>query len=162
MRFDSGNAECRVFTWKDGVLSPLGHDLELTVGRFTITIEGETIDASFDADSLRVAAAAGGAIPLSARDKASIEETIVKEILKARRHPQIRFHADGVGDEIRGTLTLLGKSHEIVCKHSASGARHTAEARIHQPDFGIAPYRAMLGALRLKADVDVRVTLTAA
>ena len=123
---------------------------------------GEKVDAAFAADSLRVASSSGSALPLGARDKASIEETIVKEILQARRHPQIRFQG-AVGEaEIRGTLTLVGKSREIVCMHLIDGARHTAEARIHQPDFGITPYRAMLGALRLKADVIVRVTLTAA
>jgi YceI-like domain len=162
MRFDEGSAECRVFTYKDGLLSPFGHDLTLGVGRFTIEVNGAEVDASFEADSLRVVAGSGGAVPLLQRDKQSIEETIAKEILQARKYPRILFRA-GVGEkEIRGQLTLLGKTREIVCRHVADGARHTAEARIHQPDFGITPYRAMLGALRLKADIDVRVTLTSA
>jgi polyisoprenoid-binding protein YceI len=162
MRFDPSNAECRVFTYKDGLLSPLGHDLELSVGRFTIDIQDGKVDASFASDSLKVVSGSGGAMPLTQKDKASIEETIAKEILQSRRYPDIRFHADNIEKEIRGTLTLVGKSREVACRHSIDGARHTAEARIHQPDFGIKPYRAMLGALRLKADVDVRVTLTAA
>jgi hypothetical protein len=161
MRFDEGSADCRVFTYKDGILSPLGHDLVLGVTRFTIDIEGDRIEASFAADSLRVISGSGGAVPLSTRDQTSIEETIVKEVLQARRHPHIEFRGT-VGEEIRGTLTLVGRSRELVCRHTTDGTRHTAEARIHQPDFGIKPYRAMLGALRIKPDVDVKLTLTAA
>jgi hypothetical protein len=160
MRFDESSADCRVFTYKDGLLSPMGHDLELRVARFTIDVEGERIEARFAADSLQVVAGSGGAVPLGARDKATIEETVAGEILQARRHPYIEYHAT-LGDEIRGSLMLLGKSRPVTCKHLIEGKRHVAEARIHQPDFGIKPYRAMLGALRLKPDLDVRVTISA-
>src|SRR5689334_17398961 len=113
MRYDQASAECRILTYKDGLLSPLGHDLTLAVGRFTIDVEGDRIDAGFAADSLTVLSATGGAVPLGARDKASIEETIAKEILQARRHPRIEFRATVAEKEIRGTLTLLGRSREI-------------------------------------------------
>jgi hypothetical protein len=33
---------------------------------------------------------------------------------------------------------------------------------LHQPDFGIRPYRAMLGALKVKAGVVVRASIPAA
>jgi polyisoprenoid-binding protein YceI len=161
MKFDESSAECQVLTYKDGILSPLGHDLTIAVGRFTIAVDGERVEASFDAGSLRVLSSSGGAVPLSQRDKQSIEETIAREILKAQRHPRIEFRGTVGESEIRGQLTLVGKTREIVCRHRVEGARHTAEARLHQPDFGISPYRAMLGALRLKADLDVRVSLRA-
>ena len=35
-------------------------------------------------------------------------------------------------------------------------------ASVHQPDFGIRPYSAMLGTLRGQADVSVRVVLPGA
>jgi hypothetical protein len=41
------------------------------------------------------------------------------------------------------------------------GERLATSVRLHQPDFGIAPYRAMLGALRVKADVVVRASVPA-
>jgi hypothetical protein len=34
-----------------------------------------------------------------------------------------------------------------------------AEVKIHQPDFGIKPYTAALGALKVKPDVLVRVSV---
>ena len=48
------------------------------------------------------------------------------------------------------------------CTASEHGARLDSLlelVRLHQPDFGITPYRAMLGALKVKADV--RVTIAA-
>jgi polyisoprenoid-binding protein YceI len=159
MRYDEGSADCRVFTFKDGMLSPLGHDLELQVTRFTVDVSDDKsrVEASFAADSLRVLNATGGAVPLLERDRASIEGTVASEILQARRHPRIEFRSTAISEqEIRGTLTLLGRSREIVCRRETA---ETATAQIHQPDFGIKPYRAMLGALRLKADLTVRITL---
>jgi hypothetical protein len=62
MRFDEGSADCQVLTYKDGLLSPLGHDLVLGVTRFTIEVEGDRVEASFAADSLRVLSGSGGAV----------------------------------------------------------------------------------------------------
>jgi hypothetical protein len=150
------NADCRVFTYKDGLLSPFGHDLELKVTRFTIEEKDGVVEARFSPDSFEVVNATGGAVPLLPRDRASIPETIEKEILKRR---EISFRSTKItAEEIRGTLTILGRAREIVCKHQLDGTRHTASARLHQPDFGITPYRAMLGALRLKPDIEVRVS----
>ena len=42
------------------------------------------------------------------------------------------------------------------------GGARLAEATIHQPDFGIRPYQAALGGLRVKPDVQVRVSVTEA
>jgi polyisoprenoid-binding protein YceI len=165
MRFDESSAECRVFTFKEGLLSPLGHDLELRVGRFTIDVSDDrrTVEAKLDAGSLRVAAARvdGRSEDVSARDRASIEKTIVDDVLHARKYPEILFCSISVEDrEIRGTLTLHGRSREIRCAHEVAGARHTASVRLEQPQFGITPYRAMLGALRVRADLLVEVRLS--
>jgi hypothetical protein len=40
-------------------------------------------------------------------------------------------------------------------------SHYIAEARIHQPDFGIRPYTALLGTLRVQPDVMVRVVVPA-
>ena len=41
---------------------------------------------------------------------------------------------------------------------SVVAGRQQLDVVLNQPDFGIAPYRAMLGALKIQADVTVRVT----
>jgi polyisoprenoid-binding protein YceI len=167
MRFDEKAAECLVFTFKEGLLSPLGHDLKLHVTRFVVEVADDRIavEARFDAASLRVQAAMvdGREAQVSARDRRSIESTIVEEILRARRFPEIVFRSTAVTpNELRGALTLVGRTRDVVCKHEVEGGRHVATARLHQPDFGIAPYSAMLGTLRIRPDVLVRVSLPVA
>jgi hypothetical protein len=155
--FDAASARCRIFTFKEGILSAVAHDLEIDVGRFTVEIDraARTADARFDATSLKVIAPTH----LSSRDRATIEKTIVDEVLLARRWPEIRYRARATDERtLTGTLTLHGRERTIDC--ITDGAT-TAEAHIHQPDFGIKPYTAMLGTLRIKPDVIVRLTLTA-
>ena len=170
MRFDPTTAECRVFTYKEGLLSAVAHDLEIRVESFTIEIDETAwrLEARFDPTSLRVVGAVrNGAVDpgeLSESDKRTIEGNIVRDVLDAARHPEIRFTSDaatGRGDDlaVRGTLALHGHTRDVtvIARRGADG--WTAEARLHQPDFGIRPYSAMLGTLRVKADVVVRVTL---
>ncbi len=101
---------------------------------------------------------------LSESDKRTIEGTIARDVLDTARHPEIRFTSDagtGRGDEfaVRGALALHGHTRDltVIARRTASG--WTAEVRLHQPDFGIRPYSAMLGTLRVQAGVVVRVTL---
>src|SRR6266498_3740801 len=54
--YDAQRAQCLVFTFKEGMLSALAHDLKLQVNQMTIDVDekARAIDARFDAKSLRV------------------------------------------------------------------------------------------------------------
>jgi hypothetical protein len=173
MRLDSSSADCVVRTCKEGLLSAIAHDLEIRVTSFTIDIDERRwrIEARFDARSLRVVGAlrGGTVVPeeLSDGDKRTIEENIVRDVLRADRYPEIRFVSDAAesrGDElvITGTLALHGCERPLVVSARRDGERWTADVRIRQPDFGIRPYRAMLGTLRIRPDVTVRVVVPGA
>jgi hypothetical protein len=170
MRIDAASAECVVRTFKEGLLSAVAHDLEIAVTAFTIDVDERAwrVDARFDARSLRVVDACreGMLAPgtLSQADKRAIEGHIVRDVLDADRDPEIRFsstRATGDGDAllIDGTLALHGRERSVVVTARRDGGRWIAETRLHQPDFGITPYHAMLGTLRVGADVVVRVTV---
>lgn len=172
MRFDATTADCRVFTFKEGLLSAVAHDLEIAVTAFTITIDETAwrLDARFDATSLRVVGAVRSGVvdpnALSESDKRTIEGNIVRDVLAAGRHPEIRFASEGAtarGDElaIAGTLALHGRTQPVEATARREAASWKSELRLHQPDFGIRPYSAMLGTLRVQADVLVRVTVRA-
>lgn len=152
-------AECVVFTYKDGLLSPIAHDLELSVGTFTLEATPERVSARFDPSSLRVMKPAS----LSDKDRRTIEATIVSDVLAAKRFPEICFQsssvtADGDGHRVDGTLTLHGRSKALSARVERRGDRWVCEVVLHQPDFGIRPYTAMLGTLKIKPDVRVRIT----
>lgn len=171
MRFDATNAECLVFTFKEGLLSAVAHDLQIRVERFTVAYDEAAghVEARFDARSLRVVTAMKDGKPspgaLSESNKAEIERTIQKEVLDAARHPEIVFTGRVVegsvpgARRVDGTLALHGRSQPLTLRVEDAGARKVVTARLHQPDFGIKPYSALLGTLKIKPDVDVRVTL---
>ena len=167
-RFDERTAECRVFTFKEGALSALAHDLELRVTHFHVEVGDDlSITASFDATSLVVLHALdkGRATrALSEADKKKIARTAADEVLRARQHPEIHFRSApatpaGEGYHLRGTLTLCGRSRPLELFTRREGGRQLTEATLLQPDFGIVPYRALLGTLRLRPEVKILVAL---
>jgi polyisoprenoid-binding protein YceI len=173
-RFHQDNADVLVFTFKEGLLAAVAHDLKIRVTRFSIWIDEETseIEATFDPASLRVVTAmkdgaeAHGA--LSESDRRKIEEHIADDVLQAKRFPEIRFASrsveedDATGYRVSGQLTLRGTTREVMIASRSDGEGQVAEVRIHQPDFGIQPFSALLGTLKIKADVVVTVALAGA
>lgn len=170
-RYDAHNADCFVFTFKEGLLSPIAHDLRLRVTSFAIEVDAvsNAVLASFDTSSLRVDAPMkdGTENPsaLSAADKHKIAGQIREQILHSERYPQAQFRSSAVspradgGYDLRGELTLHGVARPIDAQTRAVAGRQQLELRLHQPDFGITPFRAMLGTLKIRADVLVRVTM---
>lgn len=169
---DATSAECLVLTFKEGLLSAVAHDLQIRVGTFTIDVDDTThaITARFDPASLKVIGAVqDGAVregALSDADKQKIEHTIADEVLAVRAFPDIRFTStqvqpEGEGFRVWGELTLHGRTKAIVFPVHRRADRYVAEVTIHQPDFGIKPYSALLGALKIKPDVTVRCSAPA-
>lgn len=163
-RYDAGSAEVLVFTFKEGLLSAVAHDLKLKVGRFTVDVEGGVAKAEFDPTSLRVLTAMKdgqenpGALPGFAQ--AEIEKNLQADVLQPKKHPTIRFETTQVSDvEVRGRLALHGESREVRGQRKVEGTRDVAEFHLDQRDFGIKPFSAMLGTLKIKPEVVVRVSL---
>ena len=174
-RFHQDNADVLVFTFKEGLLSAIAHDLEIRVTKFAIHVDEATkaIDATFDARSLKVMGAmkdgarATGA--LSDSDKQKIEANIADDVLHAKKHPEIRFTStsveedpSGTGYRVRGRLALAGQTHEIAFVSRTDGEGQVAEIKLDQPTWGIKPYSAMLGTLKIKPEIIVRVALPGA
>ena len=164
-------AECLVYTFKEGLLSTVAHDLELRVTAFAIEVadDARSLEARFDARSLRVERnmhAGRPGSPPSARDRETIEANIAGDVLEARDFPEIRFRSTAITREgtqaiIEGTLTLHGRTRPITFRAVEESGRWVTEVHLHQPDYGIRPYSALLGTLRVQPAVMVRVTLPA-
>lgn len=159
-RYDASTAEITVLTFKEGVLSAVAHDLKLNVSRFALEIDGKIVKLAVEADSLRVVSAMRDGVEssaLKAHSFAEIEDTVRTKVLETSRFPTIEFVSTGVMDtEVVGVLTLHGQTHEVRGRRSGT----SAEFRLDQRRFGIKPYSAMLGALKIKPEVVVRVTIT--
>lgn len=177
--FDQNSAESLVFTFKEGLLSAVAHDLRIKVTRFTLAVDagdggdvagGPRVEARWDAGSLVVDSVMrdGRENPgaLGQRDLDKIARTIREDVLQSARHPAITFRSERVElaaerARIEGALTLCGRTRTIAIEAKKDGARWVAEATLHQPDYGIKPYSAMLGTLKIKPDVKVRVSVAA-
>lgn len=170
LRFDESSAECLVFTFKEGLLAAAAHDLKIRVTRFTLEVEEQarTVDARFDPRSLRVVCAMDGAAEspgtLTDANRAEIESNLVRYVLEPDSHPEIRFVSSAVretgeGFDVEGTLELHGLRRPLRVPLRRDGDAYVAEVAVHQPDFAIRPYSALLGAIRVQADVRVRVTV---
>ena len=170
--YDATTAECWVYSYKEGLLSKIAHDLKHRDTRFTIKVDPQNneIEAEVDARSLRVDCVMKegkeSTSELTGDDKAEIEDQIVMDVLHADVHPLIRFRSTEVvespeGLEIQGTLVLNDRTQPIGTVARRVNGHYVAELTIHQPAFGIKPYSAMLGALKIKPDVVVRVLVPA-
>jgi polyisoprenoid-binding protein YceI len=153
---DASTAECLVYTYREGLLAAVGHDLCLRVERFAVEVTGDpaspSILARFDAASLRTTGA------LSSADARKIERDAAESVLAAHRHPTIEFRStriirDGERARVEGTLALHGVTRALTVDAVADATDWRAEVRLDQRDFGIKPFSAMLGALRVRPDV---------
>ncbi len=162
---DSGRITLRTF--RDGLAAQVGHDLTIEA----VTWSGELVVApdltpaslsvSVDLGALVVQAGTGGIKPLTDRDKREIAVS-ARKVLSADRHPEATFTAtsfepgqDHAGGIIVGTLTLCGRSQpqRLQVTQSAPG-RYRATTTIRQTSFGIKPYSAFLGSLRVADAVE--------
>jgi polyisoprenoid-binding protein YceI len=169
--YNADSAECLVFTFKEGLLSPMAHDLKVMVTSFRIDVDDATraVNATFDTSSLKVVNPMkdGKDNPqaLSDADKQKIAGQIREDVLHASKFPEAIFRSSSVsqradgGYDIQGELTLHGVTKPLsVQSHSLNG-RQVVELTLHQPDFGIAPYKAMMGTLKVQADLKLKLTV---
>jgi hypothetical protein len=168
-KFDQSNAEALVFTFKDGLLSKIAHDLKIAITRFEVDVEPGSVRAQFDTRSLVVVTPMkdGQENPsaLNDSDKAKIQEQIVADVLHSNEHPTAQFVSRSVtqrpdgGYSISGDLTLHGVTKTINAETQASSGGQISRIAINQPDFGITPYKAMMGTLKIKPEVVVQLAV---
>lgn len=159
------NGSLSVRTGRTGAASKAGHDLLLHVTAWRAALEvGSdsgplrlTLDA--DATSLRVREGTGGLQTLDDDDKASIEQTIDEEVLQRQpiefRSTSVRAVDDG-RLRIDGELTLVGTTRPIAFEVTVRGeGTLNGSAVVRQTEWGMTPYSALFGALKVADEVKV-------
>jgi YceI-like domain len=161
LRADETTAEVLVFTFKEGLLSAMAHDLKLKLGRFTLELDGQALGATFELGTLKVVSPRrdgrddAGLLPTRLYEE--IEKNARDDVLQTKKYPSARYAAV-VGDgEVAGQLTLHGVTREVRCKRSQTATHEVAEAWLDVRDFGLKPYSAMLGTLKVQPRVQVVV-----
>lgn len=146
-----------VYTWREGLLARVGHDLRLSARRFAVGREGDHFVVRVPAEALAVDGAMkdGRLEPMSDKDRHDIEAAMRDEVLQARLYPSIQFRGEILGSHVSGELTLHGQTHPLSVPIVAATERVRGEVEFAPSRWGIHPYRALLGALRLEDRVGV-------
>ncbi|HEX4256444.1 MAG TPA: YceI family protein [Streptosporangiaceae bacterium] len=124
------------------------------------------LDATIDLTSLAIREGRGGLMPLTDRDRRDILGQARKQ-LDTGRYPEASYTATtftpdaGGGGAIDGTLTLHGQSRPLRLQVARTGdGQYRASGTVVQTQFGIKPYSGMFGALKLRDDVEIEITVT--
>ena len=151
-----------VRTSRTGTVAKAGHDLliHVTKWRGTLALGDEaavTLDA--DATSLKVREGTGGMMALDDGDLANIEQTIDDDVLKRQdisfRSTRAEATADGLS--VTGDLTLRGTTRPIAFDLNVGDGRAHGAAVVKQTEWGMKPYTALFGALKVADDVRVEI-----
>ena len=166
-----------VYTFKEGFLSAVAHDLLIDVTNFTIKlnvpdagVQSASVEAEILANSLKVVCAMKDGREnhdaLKEKDKADIEEATFKDVLHPSKYPTINFRSSNIQEKdgvyhVKGELTLHGVTRPIEFDaKTTTGKDLKGKVTLAQKDFGIKPYKALLGTLKVKNEVDIAFDLS--
>jgi polyisoprenoid-binding protein YceI len=153
-----------VNVYKDGVAAKMGHDLTLQAtswsGQADINPDdpsSSSVKVTIDPRSLEVLEGKGGAKALSDSDKRDIKKNITDKSLTSR--DDITFESTAVsGNSVKGNLSINGQSRPVTLDLNVDDSgRAKLTTSFNQSQFGIKPFSAMLGALKVKDGVDVTI-----
>ncbi|HLM37597.1 MAG TPA: YceI family protein [Gaiellaceae bacterium] len=163
--FGPENATLTVRTKRTGAASKAGHDLVIEVTSWSATFDPDADPAltlTVDSGSLRVVEGTGGIQALDEDDKAGIAQTIDEEVLRGTpiefRSGAVELDADGGPRTVTGELELAGRRRPISFELVAGDdGRLFGTAVVRQTDWGMKPYTALFGTLRVADEVEVAV-----
>ncbi|MGM0555441.1 MAG: YceI family protein [Myxococcota bacterium] len=169
--YDASVADAFIFLQRESgtLLSRMGHDLKLRFETFEINadLDAGELTARFDADSLEPVDAIKWEDKqetgeLSAGDRHEIKQRMNKHVLDVERFPDIVFEAtrvepDEEGWHVVGSLDLHGETREIEFDIVRENGRARVETVVDHTDYGIEPYSAMLGSLKVAPELHLRV-----
>jgi polyisoprenoid-binding protein YceI len=161
-KFGPDNATLHVETGRNGAAAKAGHDLTIDVGSWDATLEvGDSSSLQLNADptSLTVREGKGGMQALKDDDKEDIRKTIDKDVLKKKTIHFVSSSVEQAGEglKVSGDLEMGGKTNPVTFDLSESGGTLTGSASVKQSDWGIKPYSALFGALKVNDEVKVVV-----
>jgi polyisoprenoid-binding protein YceI len=157
-----GDGTLSVRTSRTGTVAKAGHDLLIHVTKWSGTLQtGDAPSVALDADasSLKVREGTGGMMALDDGDLANIEQTIDDDVLKRQdisfRSTRVEETPDGLS--VTGDLTLRGTTRPVAFDLALADGRVRGTAVVKQTEWGMKPYTALFGALKVADEVRVEI-----
>ena len=165
-RLGPGNASLQVRTYREGVAAKAGHDLIIDVTRWEATVEvaaepgGSTVELTADPRSLEVREGLRGVKPLTDKDRLEIRRNIEEKVLGSQpirfRSSGVRLADDGGRLAVDGELSMAGTTRPLTAHLSVEGGGAVSGTiSLAQSGWGIKPYRGLMGALKVRDEVEV-------
>ncbi|MDQ2727949.1 MAG: YceI family protein [Actinomycetota bacterium] len=157
-------------TQKAGVGAKMAHNLVLEAKSWSGTVNFDADDPSasngevtVQPASLEVIDSSGGVKPLSDSDRKDIAKNINDKALQTKKYPDITFRTTAVSGggaayTVEGELTITGQTKPATLDVSIDGTKVVVKGQVVQTEFGVKPYSAMMGALKIHDAVEVEGT----
>jgi polyisoprenoid-binding protein YceI len=157
-------------TRRQGVAASVGHDLTIEVSRWSAEADvtddllGGRVGARVDLGSLTVVGGSGGALPLTGDNRLEIQRN-ARKALDVDKFPEAAFESSQISGPpahavIEGTLSLHGtQGLQRILVDETGPDRYRVRTTVAQTQFGIKPYSAFFGALKLRDEVEVELEL---
>lgn len=160
----------RVHTFREGAFSALGHDLEFELETFELELNEGSFRAQLDLRTLEPRGALRNGVldagALSAAELVQIRHSAHEVVLETTRYPEAlvkgRYELTSDGLSVHAELEFRGRTEPLAFTATGAGGVIRARVELTPSRFGIKPYRAFLGALRLRDRVEVEVEVDTA
>ena len=157
------NAALQVKTYREGMAQKIGHDLiiDVTSWEASVDLNGATSSILLEADAKSLAVREGhnGVKPLSDKDRDEIRKNIDNKILRGQaiKFRSTSMEPSGDGYAVQGELTIGDQTRPVSFQLNTAGGRISGTVPLVQRDFGIKPYSALMGALKVRDEVEIVV-----
>jgi hypothetical protein len=152
---DQSNGKIELYTFKDGLLAGIAHDLMIELTKFEIKMSTEKLSARFWLESLQVKGAIYHGIlntkELSAKDVEKIQDNMLSKVLETKKHPLAYLEYQSF--EKQAQLTLKGIKKPLLLSLNPQEGFHQSlmgEIEIIPSQWGIQPFQALFGAIKLQ------------
>ena len=175
-RLSANSGKIFVYTFKEGLLSKLAHDLLINVTDFMVHLEvpetgfsAGSLGLELHTNSLKVVYALKDGKPnpeaLKEKDIEDIEKDMAGKVLETGKYPTVSFSSKTIqnkegGYHIKGELNLHGVTKTIDFDMDTSGDNLEGKTTLLQKDYGIKPYKAMMGTLKIKNEITIAFDLS--
>src|SRR3954468_11152213 len=143
------NGTIQIFTFKEGLMSAVAHDLRVSLKTFAVTLDGSAVNAEFDLESLVVDGPMQHGVlqadQYDASKKADVAKAMHGEVLHTDKHPKASYSGTatpaGDGFRVEGQLQLAGKTQPLAFAVRNEGGTYRAEFELQPSRWGIAQYK---------------------
>jgi polyisoprenoid-binding protein YceI len=167
-RLGPAHGKLEIRTYREGMASKVGHDLIIEVREWEATLtvaedpEHSTLALTADPRSLHVREGLRGLKPLSDKDCAEIRKNIDEKALGGEpitfQSRRLGLTEDGSRLTAEGDLSMAGNTRAISAELEVEpSGRVTGTIPLTQSEWGIKPYRGLMGALKVRDSLEIVV-----